>query len=338
MFGFRFFKFQPNEYVLRYKHGRLFSEGAGASFWAFMPGTTLEVVPTGSMEAPFFVEESTADYQAIAVQGQIVFQVREPGAVARLLNFSINPMTRSYVSEDPERLGQRLVNLVRVEIKRCLEKMGMDEAIRSSEQVSASIMGNVQANAEVLALGLEILGVSILANKPTKETARALEANKRETVLKMADEAIYERRNASIVQERSVKENELNTEIAMELKKREIRETQIEAERILQMKEHELRQAELDNAIVLEEKRSRLVELNVEHIRVEAEARAFELSVMVKALAGTSPQVIQALAASGMQPAQLIAQAFQVLAENTGKIGQLNISPDLLQQLLKGEE
>jgi hypothetical protein len=39
----------------------------------------------------------------------------------------------------------------------------------------------------------------------------------------------------------------------------------------------------------------------------------------------------------GMRPEQLVAAAFQELAERADKIGQLNISPDLLRELL-GEE
>ena len=45
---------------------------------------------------------------------------------------------------------------------------------------------------------------------------------------------------------------------------------------------------------------------------------------------GTPP----ALASTGMKPEQLIAFAFQELAGKADKIGQLNISPDLLRELL----
>jgi len=46
-------------------------------------------------------------------------------------------------------------------------------------------------------------------------------------------------------------------------------------------------------------------------------------------------RVIQALAATGMQPGQLIAQAFSGIAEKAEKIGQLNVSPELLNALLE---
>ena len=83
---------------------------------------------------------------------------------------------------------------------------------------------------------LEIVGFSVLAVKPTPETARALEAEAREQLLKEADEAIYRRRNSAVEQERAIKENELNTENAIELKKRQIRETKMDADRACQLR------------------------------------------------------------------------------------------------------
>ena len=48
-------------------------------------------------------------------------------------------------------------------------------------------------------------------------------------------------------------------------------------------------------------------------------------------------RVLQALASVDMKPDQLIAAAFQELASKADKIGQLNISPDLLRELLQGK-
>ncbi|AGY74718.1 hypothetical protein [Clostridium autoethanogenum] len=56
----------------------------------------------------------------------------------------------------------------------------------------------------------------------------------------------------------------------------------------------------------------------------------------MKSLEGIDSNVIQSLASIGMQPNKLAALALQELAENAGKIGQLNISPDLFQEILKG--
>jgi hypothetical protein len=89
------------------------------------------------------------------------------------------------------------------------------------------VAGQLSAHPEVVALGLEVLGVSVLAIKPTPETARALEAEARETILRTADEAIFSLGNAAVDQERAIREIELDTEDAVELKKRLIRETQM---------------------------------------------------------------------------------------------------------------
>ena len=86
--------------------------------------------------------------------------------------------------------------------------------------------------------------------------------------------------------------------------------------------------------IVNEDRRKSFVALNAENTRTLAEAEAHRLASVMKALENADPRVVQALAAGGMQPAQLIAQAFGGIAERAERIGQLNMSPELLQSLL----
>jgi hypothetical protein len=54
----------------------------------------------------------------------------------------------------------------------------------------------------------------------------------------------------------------------------------------------------------------------------------------MRALGSADPRILQALASTSMKPEQLIAFAFQELAGKAEKIGQLNISPDLLRELM----
>ena len=69
-----------------------------------------------------------------------------------------------------------------------------------------------------------MLGLSILSIKATPEMAKAFQAGAREKMLQKADEAIYARRNTAVELERGIKENELNTEIAIEEKRRTVAE------------------------------------------------------------------------------------------------------------------
>ncbi len=182
-------------------------------------------------------------------------------------------------------------------------------------------------------LGLELVNLAILAVKPNPETARALEAQVREQILKQADDATYLRRNAAIEQERAVKENELNTEIAVETKKRQIKETQLEAERAVLTRRQEIQTQEFTGRIALEEKNKQLTGLRAANAQVDADAKAYAVSAVMKAVQGVDTGVLQALMVGQADPGVLIAQAFQGLAENAQRIGELNISPDLLQQL-----
>jgi hypothetical protein len=184
-------------------------------------------------------------------------------------------------------------------------------------------------------LGLELLGLSLLAVKPKPETAKALEAETREALLRQADEAVYVRRNAAVAQERTIKENEYATAIAVEIKKREVREAQLEAERSVQERELQLRRNEMAGKVGLEEQNKELVALSSVNARGEADAKAYGLSAMMRSLGDGDPRILQALASVGMNPGQLMAVAFRDLAGNAAKIGQLNVSPDLLREMLQ---
>jgi hypothetical protein len=334
MFGFRFIKIPPTTHVIQYSGGNVVREGAGLSFFYYSPTTSLVAVPVGSTDVPFIFEEQTSDYQNVSLQGQITYRIADPKKLAMLMDFTLAPHGRGFASEDPEKLPQRVINLVHVLARAEIEKLPLRQVLRASEPLVAAIRSQLGALPELAALGLEVLGLSILAIKPTPETARALEAETREQLLRGADEAIYSRRNAAVEQERSIRENELNTEIAVENKKRQIRETQMDAERAVQEKQAQLARAQLDTEIGLEEERKKLVTLSSENARAEADVRGYSIATTMSALAKADPGVLQALASTGMRPEQLIAFAFQELAGKADKIGQLNISPDLLRELL----
>jgi regulator of protease activity HflC (stomatin/prohibitin superfamily) len=339
MFGICFIKTPPTTYLLQFRNGHIVREGTGLSFFYYAPATSLVAIPVGSADEPFIFEESTADHQTITLQGQVTYRVADPKRLASLMNFTLAPNGHSYLSEDPEKLPQRVVNLVHVLARGELEKLALRDAMRAADTLVHTVRKSLGASPEIAALGIEVIGLSILAIKPTPETARALEAETREQLLLKADEAIFLRRNAAVEQERAIKENELNTEIAVENKKRQIRETQMDAERSVQEKKHLLEAAALEAGIALEEKRKGLVALAADNAKAEADARAYGVSATMQALGNADPRILQALAHNGMKPEQLIAVAFQEIASKADKIGELNISPDLLRELLgKGQK
>jgi hypothetical protein len=295
------------------------------------------VVPTGSVNAMFMFEEATVDFQTVTLQGQLVYRIVEPRRIALLLDFSVDSRGR-YVSEDPQTLSQRLIDKVRVAVMNEVRTMTLTEALVGGDRLVLRASRALRGDEMVAALGVEVLGLSILAVKPKPETARALEAEVREALLRRADEATYGRRNAAVEQERTIKENELDTEIAVENKRRQVKEAQMDADRAMREKRRTIEREELEGQVAQEECRRQLVELAAANARQEADAKAYGIDAVMKAFAGSDSRVLQALTSVGMKPGQLMALAFREIADNADKIGQLNISPDLLREIMEPRE
>lgn len=316
MLGIRYIKFDPTQHVIQYKGGKIAREGAGLSFFYFAPRCSLVALPLQTNDAPFMFEETTGDYQEITIQGQLTYRISEPRKTAALINHTLDPSGQNYASQDPEKLKLRLMNAVQVLIRGRIEAMPMRQAITAGASLGGTIVDELADSPEIASLGVEILGVSILAIKPNPETARALEAEAREQLLKEADDAIYVRRNACVENERSIKENELRTEKA------------------IQERRNELETEQTAHEISIENKRAELVTQAAENSRTESEAKAFAVESLVRAMEQADPAVVQAMVSGGIQPDRLIANAFQELARNSDKIGNLNITPDLLSELM----
>lgn len=335
MFGIRYIKVDPTVFIMKYVNGQIQQEGTGLAFFYYGPNTTLVAVPLASADAPFIFNEVTADFQQITIQGQLTYRIADPKRLAGLLNFSLDPRTQRYSSEDPEKLNQRIINVTQVLARSEVKRRELAAALAAAEVITEQVLTGLKDSAALAALGVEVFDFVILSIKPTPEMSKAMEAAAREEILRQADEAIYARRNAAIEQERSIKENELNTEIAVEQKKRQIRETQMEAEMAVAEKEQQLESARLEGKIALEEQKRQLVELEGENIRREADSQAYALETTLQPLAKLEAERLEILAAGSMDPKLLIARAFRQIADNAANVGQLNITPDLLKSLLE---
>lgn len=334
MFGIRYAKVSPTTYLIQYSNGQPVREGAGLSFFYFAPSASLVSIPMESVDAPFMFREVSADFQEVTVQGQVTYRVADPKLLASLMDFTIRP-NGEYVSEDWTRLPQRVVNAVQVQLRAALQGQRLQSLLAGSEGLVQTVRDGLRDPDGLPALGLELVSLAILAIKPTPDTARALEAKVREQILKEADDALYLRRNAAIEQERAIRENELETEIAVESKKREIAEAQMEAERAVLEKRLEIQAQQMQGRIAQEKENETLTELRVANARREADAKAHAMGVLVGTVRDVDPKVLQALALGSAEPGSIIAAAFQDLAQNAGRIGELNISPDLLRQLTR---
>jgi regulator of protease activity HflC (stomatin/prohibitin superfamily) len=265
---------------------------------------------------PFVFNEATADFQEATIQGELTYRVTDARRLAAVLDYSLNAQGL-YRSDDPTKLSERLTHFAQNFARSFTQQRRLREVLVSSDALTSEILTGLQKSPAVAMLGVEVLGLSILAIKPTPEMAKAMQAEAREDLLRQADEAVYARRNNAVQLERTIKENELNTEIAVQQKTRQVRETQMAAE------------------IAVEEQRASLVDSRVENERKEADARAHALRVTLEPLKDVDWRTLMAASSGAADPKLLIAMAFRELAENAGKVGELNITPDLLNTLLR---
>ena len=114
MFGIKFIKVQPTTYLLQYRGGKVVRDGLGLSFFYYAPTTSLVAVPVASTDVPFIFQETTGDFQAVTIQGQVTYRVGEPKRLAALLNYTLTPNGQRYASEDPEKLPERVIHVINV--------------------------------------------------------------------------------------------------------------------------------------------------------------------------------------------------------------------------------
>ena len=305
-------KFQPNECVMAVKKGSVVKEGLGISLLYNNMFTDALVIPTSAFDGDFaFDELVTKDYQAVCVQGSVTYMIEDYGKAAKLADYTYDRIQyerrKKIALED---LKKRIQFVIKTIVIRETSVRDVREIIKQAEEMANLIMAGLKEDEIIQGLGVRILAVNVLGISTRPETRKALEAAAREQILKEQDDAIYKRRNAAIEQERLIKENELDTEVS-------------------------IAKRELEEKIKREEQKKVLVELEAENEKKRAEEQAYAAEAMLKVYDNVDIKLLEALALVKGDPGILMAKAFLEIGENADQIGNLNITPDLLQSILQ---
>ena len=280
-----YFKGEPNQYVIRYKNGRITKHGEGMDFWYLPYNTSISIVSIVSQDALFIFNESTANFQEVAIQGQLTYRIEAPLDAAKYMDFSIDPKTCDYRTKDVEKLNQRVINAVQLHTRKGMNNISLEQALTSAKELSNQVLESVRDETSLKKLGIVVEGLYFTSITPSPEMQKALEAEYREGLQRNADKAIYDRRSAAVEEERKIQQREMETEIE------------------------------------LEEQRKQLVEMQAENNLklAEAEAKADEMKL--------DPY-------GNLAPQALVGLALKEFAGNAGRIGNLNITPDMLSQIV----
>lgn len=271
MFGYRYLRSRPTDYVVLYSGGRVKRQGLGRGGFVFMPFATAAAVPMDARDEIFAVEAMTADYQTITIQGLISFRIKDASVAAARQDFSINLATGAHTGEPMKQIVERLRAIAQTACRDALVRSTLDAALNKSDELSQVIMRGIAEDKRLAGDGIGVDRVLVLALKPTPEIRKALEANLREQLLRQADAAVFERRRAATTDEHDLK-------LRDEANKREL------AERAL------------GNEQALEAERRKVAEAKAETLKAEAGADAEALRIRLKPWTEISAQHISAMA------------------------------------------
>jgi len=295
MLGFRFLTTRPTDLVVLYKSGRKAREGAGLGGLVFVPTTTAAAVPTDARDDFFSVETMTADYQTVTIQGLITFRIADAGLAVARQDFSIDIKSGRHTGEPMKQIVDRLRGIVMSACREALGRSSLDAALNKSEELSAVAMRTVTADQGLKDDGIAVDRVLVLSVKPAPEIKKALEAKLRETLLREADTALFERRRAATADEHALKMRD-------------------EADR------QELAATEISNQRTLESER-----------QVLAEAKAATAVIEARSAADTNRERLRPFAE--LTPEQVIAQALYELGIRGVVPGTLTLGSDIAQAI-----
>ena len=271
MFGYRYLKSRPTDYVMLYRGGKVRRQGLALSGFVYAPFTTAAAVPTDARDEIFAVEAMTVDYQTITIQGLISYRIKDAAVAGTRQDFSINLATGAHTAEPMKQIVERLRAIAQTACRDALVRSTLDAALNKSDDLSQVIMRGIADDKRLAADGIGVDRVLVLSLKPTPEIRKALEAKLREDLLRQADAAMFERRRAATTDEHDLKLRE-------EKNKRELAETA------------------LANEQALESERRKVAEAKAETSKAEAGADAEALRIRLKPWTEISAQHISAMA------------------------------------------
>lgn len=346
MLSIKYYKADASTFVILSSTGRIVKSGRGLSFFYNTVTSSIAAIPTNAQEAPFVFNLQTKDFQDVRIQGQLTFRVTDAVKISEILNFTLNNKADGYVSEDPLRLNDRIIRVAQGLIQNRVQQQSLREVLRSGSDILSFLKNQLPTLESITSTGVEVLEISLTAIKPNIETARALEAEAREAILKEADDAIYLRRISAVEQERSIKDAELQTDLSVQQKQQQIETDKLENMRVLMRSQAEtererittnmaIKMEALKAEIAQETEKLELVEARTYNQKIETNAAAEAATKQAEAINILSPATLEALSMGNMKSDQLMALAMRTMAQNANKIGSLNFTPDILNQLLE---
>lgn len=206
-----FYKAGPAEHIVKFVNGDKRREGKGL-FCIVGPRTTLVSVPVTDQSISWNFTELTNDRQQVVVQGELSVRYIPDELISRR-DFTIDPSSGAYESEDPESVYEEISHLLQSFVRGKVEKLALRESLAATADIERDVLAAVKsASGAFRELGVEIKNLFVTDVTPANpDLKKALEAEEREKMLSAADRALAERRKSAAENDRVLKEYEAET-------------------------------------------------------------------------------------------------------------------------------
>jgi regulator of protease activity HflC (stomatin/prohibitin superfamily) len=301
------------------RNGKIIHAGTGSSFWFRPLSAVLSEIPVDDRELPLLFHARTADFQDVTVQATLTFRLTDPALAAARIDFSIEPDTGRWRATPLEQVAGLLAETAQQHALDLLAGMALTDALVGGvAAVRAAIAAGIADDPRLVATGIAVIGVRVVAIRPEPEVEKALRTPTREQVQQEADRATYERRAVAVERERAISENELQSQIELAR-----REEQLVGQRGTNAR----RGAEEDAA-------AGQIATEAEAQRAERISESRALGVRAVGEAQAAAEAAKLAAYRDLPEAILFGLALKELAGHLPQINSLVLTPDLLAPVL----
>jgi regulator of protease activity HflC (stomatin/prohibitin superfamily) len=328
---YRHLRAEPNQYILHYRDGKLVRSGAGLTYWFYPLSAAVAQVPVEDVQTTFVLRERSSDVQEVTVQATLTYRIADAERAAQRVNFSIALESGAWVEQPLQRLNTLWANWSRHPVRARLIEMDVVDIVRTGADVTREALEEaLRGNSAIEEMGLALVSVQIDQVAPMPELEKALQTPTREEIQQKADEATFQRRALAVEKERAIKENELQTEIELarrqeELIRQEGANQMLDAQQEAERQRFEV-EAEVERDALAAEGKAGIMRVIAD---AEAEAKSKLLAVE------TDAEARKVEIWKDAPPAVTFGLAMQRFADKVETINHLNLTPDLLGDMLQ---
>jgi regulator of protease activity HflC (stomatin/prohibitin superfamily) len=210
-------------FVLRYRRGALTRSGRGQAFFFLPHASSIAEVPVDDREMAFSFRSRTSDYQEVTAQGVITFRVKDPRRLADRIDFTIDLESGVLLRQPLEKLSLLFSQVAEQRARAWVASVPLRRVLAEGPPaLRHEIQLAFREERALDDLGLELVSIRISSIRPSADLDRALEAPARELIQQQGDEATFARRANAVEKERTIQENELQTQVELARRQEEL--------------------------------------------------------------------------------------------------------------------